>query len=83
MSDMPTDDPTRLDLAELVAPIERQQDETRKFVSEQRKLGAESETLSADQRKSSRAEGQVKSGWASIKQQPSVAKIGSSLVERA
>ena len=41
MSDIPTDYPTRLNLAELVARIERQQEETRKFVSEQHKLMAE------------------------------------------
>jgi hypothetical protein len=48
MGDMPTDYPTRLDLAELVARIERQQEETRKFISEQHKLDAEAAKLPVD-----------------------------------
>ena len=51
MSDIPADYPTRLNLAELVARIERQQEETRKFVSEQHKLNAEADKLASEARK--------------------------------
>lgn len=40
-----------LDMAEQVTRIERQQEETRKFVAEQHKLLAEREKLSAEGRK--------------------------------
>ncbi|MCW8088221.1 hypothetical protein [Sabulicella glaciei] len=43
-----TDIPERLNLAELVSRIERQQEETRKFVAEQHKLTAEAAKLSAE-----------------------------------
>ena len=48
MSDIPADYRGRLDLAELVARIERQQEETRKFVAEQHKLMAEAKKLGRD-----------------------------------
>jgi hypothetical protein len=48
MSDIPADYRTRLDLAELVSRIERQQEETRKFVSEQHKLMAEAKRFDRD-----------------------------------
>ena len=48
MSDIPTDYRGRLDLAELVARIERQQEETRKFIAEQHKLAAERDKLAAE-----------------------------------
>ncbi len=51
MSDIPADYPTRLNLAELVARIERQQEETRKFVSDQHKLNAEADKLASEARK--------------------------------
>jgi anti-sigma-K factor RskA len=38
----------RLNLAELVSRIERQQEETRKFVAEQHKLTAEAQKLNRD-----------------------------------
>jgi septal ring factor EnvC (AmiA/AmiB activator) len=51
MSDIPVDYRTRLDLAELVARIERQQEEVRKFVSERNKLDAEAAKLRAEEMK--------------------------------
>ena len=48
MSDVPADYPARLNLAELVARIDRQHEETRKFVSEQHKLIAEQHKLNAE-----------------------------------
>ena len=51
MSDIPTDYRTRLDISDLVARIERQQEETRKFVAEQHKLDAEARKLEAEARK--------------------------------
>ena len=51
MSDLPTDYRDRLNLAELVSRIERQQEETRKFVSEQHKLESESGKLASEARK--------------------------------
>jgi hypothetical protein len=57
VSDIPADYPTRLNLAELVARIERQQEETRKFVSEQHKLQAEAEKLASTARKFDRERG--------------------------
>jgi cytoskeletal protein RodZ len=48
MSDIPVDTRTRLDLDELVARIERQQEETRKFVAEQHKLMAEAKKFGRD-----------------------------------
>lgn len=51
MSDIPADYRSRLDLAELVARIERQQEEVRKFVAEREKLMAERDKLSAEGRK--------------------------------
>ena len=48
MSGLPADYPDRLNLAELVARIERQQAETRKFVAERDKLLAEAGKLSRD-----------------------------------
>lgn len=45
---MPIDYRDRLDLAELVARIERSQEETRKFVSEQHKLMAEARKFGRD-----------------------------------
>ena len=47
MSDIP-DYRTRLDLAEIVSRIERQQEETRKYVAEQHKLRAEADKLAAE-----------------------------------
>jgi hypothetical protein len=57
MSDVPADYPARLNLAELVARIERQQEETRKFVSEQHKLNAEADKLASEARKLDRDRG--------------------------
>jgi len=54
MSDIPTDYRARLDLSDLVARIERQQEETRKFVAEQHKLEAERDKLAAEARKLNR-----------------------------
>lgn len=51
MSDLPLDYPERLNLAELVARIERQQQETRKLVAESGKLFAERDKLAAETRK--------------------------------
>lgn len=51
MSDAPTDYRARLDLSDLVTRIERQQEETRKFVAEQHKLAAERDKLAAEARK--------------------------------
>lgn len=51
MSDLPSDYLDRLNLRELVARIERQQEETRKFVAEQHKLMAERDKLAAEARK--------------------------------
>lgn len=48
MSDFPADYRNRLDLAELVSRIERQQEETRKFVAEQHKLSAEGRKFNRD-----------------------------------
>jgi hypothetical protein len=48
MSDVPADWRPRLELDELVSRIERQQEETRKFVAEQHKLMAEGNTLNRD-----------------------------------
>lgn len=53
MSDIAAD-VTSLNIAELVARIERQQEETRKFVSEQHKLTAEANKLLAEGRKFNR-----------------------------
>jgi len=57
MSDVPADYPTRLNLAELVARIERQQEENRKFVSEQHKLNAQADKLASEARKLDRDRG--------------------------
>ncbi len=51
MSDVPLDRRPRLELDELISRIERQQEETRKFVSEQHKLMAEADKLRAEERK--------------------------------
>ena len=51
MSDIPVDYRSRLDLAELVSRIERQQEETRKFVSDQHKLNSEATKLASESRK--------------------------------
>ena len=51
MSDAAADYPARLNLAELVARIERQQEETRNFVAEQSKLTAETSKCMAEQSK--------------------------------
>ena len=55
MSDIPANDRDRLDLREqvtrideMISRIERQQEETRKFVSEQHKLMAEARKYSRD-----------------------------------
>jgi hypothetical protein len=48
MSDVPADWRPRLELDELVARIERQQEETRKFVAEQHKLMAEAKKFGRD-----------------------------------
>ncbi len=48
MSDIPTDYLSRLNLADLVSKIERQQEETRKFAAEQHKLTAEERKLIAE-----------------------------------
>ena len=48
MSDVTTDYTKRLNLADLVARIERQQAETRKFVAEHDKLAAEARKLNRD-----------------------------------
>jgi hypothetical protein len=45
MSDIPADLRPRLEVEELVSRIERQQEETRKFVAEQHKLMAEGSKL--------------------------------------
>lgn len=50
MSDIPIDGRARLDIDELVSRIERQQAETRKFVSEQGKLQAEDLKLQRDRK---------------------------------
>jgi hypothetical protein len=56
MSDIPTDYLDRLNLAELVARIERQQRETHKFIAEHDKLAAEARKFTAEHDKLS-AEG--------------------------
>lgn len=48
MSDYPADYTSRLNLADIVARIERQQAETRKFVAEHDKLAAEARKLNRD-----------------------------------
>jgi hypothetical protein len=48
MSDIPEDLRERLDIAELVSRIERQQEETRKFTAEQHKLQAEGNRYNRD-----------------------------------
>ena len=48
MSDFPADYTDRLSLADLVARIERQQAETRKFVAEHEKLAAEARKLNRE-----------------------------------
>jgi hypothetical protein len=48
MSDLPADWRPRLELDELVSRIERQQEETRKFTTEQHKLMAEAGKLERD-----------------------------------
>jgi hypothetical protein len=48
MSDVPADWRPRLELDELVSRIERQQEETRKFVAEQHKLMAEAKKFGRD-----------------------------------
>ena len=48
MSDLPADYNDRLSLADLVARIERQQAETRKFVAERDKLLAEASKFRTD-----------------------------------
>jgi hypothetical protein len=48
MSDIPIDYRGRLDLADLVSRIERQQEETRKFAAEQHKLTAEAKKFGRD-----------------------------------
>jgi hypothetical protein len=48
MSDAPADWRPRLELDELVSRIERQQEETRKFVAEQHKLMAEATKFGRD-----------------------------------
>lgn len=47
-SDIPIDYRDRLDLADLVSRIERQQEETRKFAAEQHKLTAEAKKFGRD-----------------------------------
>jgi hypothetical protein len=49
MSDRPSDDRDRLDLAELVSRIERRQEESRAIASEQNKLMVERARLEAEQ----------------------------------
>ena len=51
MSDAPTDKLERLNLDDILARVERQQAETRKFVAEQGKLYAEQQKLAAEQGK--------------------------------
>jgi len=48
MSDVPADWRPRLEIDELVSRIERQQEETRKFVAEQHKLMAEAKKFGRD-----------------------------------
>ena len=48
MSDIPADYAERLNLRELIARIDRQQEETRKFVAEQHKLTAEAAKLASE-----------------------------------